>query len=69
MSETSKTADEIAKARDAMHDQIKAALRGFTQATGLTVYRTQWLVATALGDRGNVRAVEYYCLQSSAMVN
>jgi hypothetical protein len=57
-------AQQVAEAQAAMHDQITEALRQFTMRTGLTVYRTQWLVAKALDERGNTAAVTYYQMLS-----
>ena len=57
-------AQQVAEAKATMHDKIREALQGFTDATGLVSHRVTWLVAAALDERGNVKATTYYHFDS-----
>ncbi len=57
-------AQQVAEAQAAIHDKIREALQGFTDAPVLVSYRVTWLVATALDERGNVKATTYYHFDS-----
>ena len=60
----SKASEQVEDAEAKLHAAILAALRRFTNATGLIVPRVTWDTARAIDARGHLEAVEYYGVSS-----
>ena len=57
--------DELEKEQKALHDKIEAALREFTDNTGVRVESMRWTVHTVLNAEGKHLASKYWQICST----
>ena len=60
-----KASETVQAAQDALKRDVLAALRAFTDQTGLIVPGMDWHVAVALDSDGNLEAADYYATSLS----